>query len=169
MMHPYWKKQPLKRLRSREPANQERPASSLSSVRFRRSAYADLGFNAAHRGGRTRAKTSYPPVNVSEVDSLHRLHGRAFPSAPLRQPDGANFTVDSALLGWVAIYFYPGTHATPVSGCDGPAEDAAQHRAFKRTTWLSVRLGLMWWESAVRANESNINADRASHQPSDAN
>lgn len=130
-MHPHWRKHPPRRMRSREPANREQSVQSDRSGQFRRNACVDIGINAAHRGGRTRAKTSYPPMNPSEADRLHRLHGGAFPSAPLLKPDGASFTVDSASLGWVAVYFYPGTHTTPVSGYDSPAEDAAQHRAFQ--------------------------------------
>jgi peroxiredoxin len=53
------------------------------------------------------------------------------PSICLEQITGTRFSLDEVGLSWVAFYLYPGTHTPPALGGDSPAEDAAQHLAYR--------------------------------------
>lgn len=61
------------------------------------------------------------------------LLGRTLPSVTLTAIDGDPVCLADIAFGWVVYYFYPGTSTPPAHGADGPAEDVAQHRAYRRS------------------------------------
>jgi peroxiredoxin len=70
------------------------------------------------------------PFTVS-VGAPQPLGGSAFPRARLQRFDGVPFYPENIPGKWVAYYFYPGIRKTSPSSESFPAEDDAQHRAFR--------------------------------------
>jgi peroxiredoxin len=53
------------------------------------------------------------------------------PSIRLDRVTGTQFSLDEVGRSWVAFYLYPGTRTPPAPGGNSPAEDAAQHLAYR--------------------------------------
>lgn len=53
------------------------------------------------------------------------------PSIQLAQINGTPFALNDVGRSWVAYYLYPGTRTPPALGGDSPAEDAAEHLAYR--------------------------------------
>jgi peroxiredoxin len=85
--------------------------------------------------GAAGISVGYPLVLMRERDEAQRLKralvGLTLPSVSLTAIDGDPIDLAGIAFGWVVYYFYPGTGTPPAHGADGPAEDIAEHRAYR--------------------------------------
>lgn len=86
--------------------------------------------------GLTRRVPTHAGESVREKAAARRLArdltGETMPPVRLKTVDGEPVDLEhDVAIGWVVSYFYPGTSAPAAAGPDGPAQDAAQHRAYR--------------------------------------